>query len=242
MVRVPLATNTVVVNFEQLAANVLDTAVDVILLDTTFWGGIRACVKAAGVCETFQLGVAVHSSGELGIQLATMLHLGAVIPNLSFAADAHYHHLTDDIIEGGLMQYEDGVDRGARRAGAGRQAGSRQAAAVSRAVPASSAAIRTIRTRCGPAGPRSAQRSVGGPEGRPRARGVGATPRAAVRSTPSTPARRSPPRASRDAASRRGARSPVPGPTPPVALSRESSRRKNGWKIFSTASAGTPGP
>jgi glucarate dehydratase len=35
-IRVPLATNTVVVNFEQLAANVLDTAVDVILLDTTF--------------------------------------------------------------------------------------------------------------------------------------------------------------------------------------------------------------
>src|SRR5207248_7309950 len=108
MVRVPLSTNTVVVNFEQLAANVLDTAVDVILLDTTFWGGIRACVKAAGVCETFQLGVAVHSSGELGIQLASMLHLGAVIPNLSFAADAHYHHLTGDIIEGGLMGYEAG--------------------------------------------------------------------------------------------------------------------------------------
>jgi glucarate dehydratase len=108
MVRVPLATNTVVVNFEQLAANALDTAVDVILLDTTFWGGIRACVKAAGVCETFQLGVAVHSSGELGIQLATMLHLGAVLPNLSFAADAHYHHLTDDVIEGGLMPYNGG--------------------------------------------------------------------------------------------------------------------------------------
>lgn len=108
MVRIPLATNTVVVNFEQLAANALDTAVDVILLDTTFWGGIRPCVKAAGVCETFQLGVAVHSSGELGIQLATMLHLGAVIPNLSFAADAHYHHLTDDIIEGGLMPYVNG--------------------------------------------------------------------------------------------------------------------------------------
>jgi glucarate dehydratase len=108
-VRMPLATNTVVVGFEQLAANVLNTAVDVILLDTTFWGGIRQCVKAAGVCETFQLGVAVHSSGELGIQLATMLHLGAVIPNLSFAADAHYHHLTDDIIEGGKFKYEGGT-------------------------------------------------------------------------------------------------------------------------------------
>jgi glucarate dehydratase len=111
MVRVPLATNTVVVNFEQLAANVLDPAVDVILLDTTFWGGIRPCVKAAGICETFQLGVAVHSSGELGVQLATMLHLGAAVPNLAFAADAHYHHLLDDVILGGKLPYEDGAMR-----------------------------------------------------------------------------------------------------------------------------------
>ena len=108
-VRIPLATNTVVVNFEQLAANLLDPAVDVILLDTTFWGGIRPCIKAAGVCETFQTGIAVHSSGELGIQLASMLHLGAVLPNLAFAADAHYHHLVDDVIEGGLMTYKNGA-------------------------------------------------------------------------------------------------------------------------------------
>ena len=105
----------------------LDTAVDVILLDTTFWGGIRACVKAAGVCETFQLGVAVHSSGELGIQLATMLHLGAVIPNLSFAADAHYHHLTDDIIEGGRIATRT-ARSGAGRPGPRREARSREAA------------------------------------------------------------------------------------------------------------------
>jgi glucarate dehydratase len=108
-VRMPLATNTVIINFEQLAVNILNTAVDVVLLDTTFWGGIRACVKAAGICETFQTGVAVHSSGELGIQLATMLHLGSALPSLSFAADAHYHHLTDDIIAGGKMRYENGA-------------------------------------------------------------------------------------------------------------------------------------
>ena len=107
-VKLPIATNTVVINFEQLAENVRNGAVDVILLDTTFWGGIRPCVKAAGVCETFGLGVAVHSSGELGIQLATMLHLGAVLPNLGYAADAHYHHLVDDIIVGGKMRYVDG--------------------------------------------------------------------------------------------------------------------------------------
>lgn len=109
MVRIPTATNTVVVTFEQLAANLRDPACDVILLDTTFWGGIRPCVKAAGVCETFQQGIAVHSSGELGIQLATMLHLGAVLPNLTFAGDAHYHHLTDDVIEGGKFTYRDGA-------------------------------------------------------------------------------------------------------------------------------------
>ncbi len=107
-VRIPLATNTVVVNFEQLVANLRDPAVDVVLLDTTFWGGIRPCVKAAQICEAFQLGVSVHSSGELGIQLATMLHLAAVLPNLTFAADAHYHHLRDDIIQGGKLAYVNG--------------------------------------------------------------------------------------------------------------------------------------
>ena len=107
-VRIPTATNTVVVTFEQLAANLRDPASDVVLLDTTFWGGIRACLKAASVCETMQTGIAVHSSGELGIQLATMLHLGAVLPNLTFAGDAHYHHLTDDVILGGKLPYRDG--------------------------------------------------------------------------------------------------------------------------------------
>ena len=64
LVPIPTATNTVVVDFQALAANVLNRAVDVILLDTTFWGGIRPCIKAAGVCETMGLGVAVHSSGR----------------------------------------------------------------------------------------------------------------------------------------------------------------------------------
>ena len=104
----PTATNTVVVNFEQLAANIRLEAVDVVLLDTTFWGGLRQAHKAGTVLETFQYGASVHSSGELGIQLASMLHLGAALPNLGFAADAHYHHLVDDIIVGGKMEYRGG--------------------------------------------------------------------------------------------------------------------------------------
>lgn len=107
-VRIPTATNTVVVNFEQLAQSVRHDLVDVVLLDTTFWGGLRQAHKAGTVLETFQYGASVHSSGELGIQLASMLHLGAALPNLSFAADAHYHHLADDIIVGGKMAYVGG--------------------------------------------------------------------------------------------------------------------------------------
>ncbi|MGH9511401.1 MAG: enolase C-terminal domain-like protein [Terriglobales bacterium] len=107
-VKIPTATNTVVVNFEQLAGCIRTEAIDVILLDTTFWGGLRQAWKAGVVCEKFQRGVSVHSSGELGIQLATMLHLGAALPNLTFAADAHYHHLQDDILVGGKLKYVDG--------------------------------------------------------------------------------------------------------------------------------------
>jgi glucarate dehydratase len=107
-VRIPTATNQVVVNFEQLAQSIRHDLVDVVLLDTTFWGGLRQAHKAGTVLETFQYGAAVHSSGELGIQLASMLHLGAALPNLGFAADAHYHHLRDDIIVGGPMKYEGG--------------------------------------------------------------------------------------------------------------------------------------
>lgn len=109
LVRIPTATNTIVVNFEQLAANSAMKSVDVVLLDTTFWGGIRPCLKAAAVCETLGVAIAVHSSGELGVQLATMLHLGAATANLAYAADAHYHHLTDDVIVGGKFRYADGA-------------------------------------------------------------------------------------------------------------------------------------
>jgi len=108
LVRTPTSTNTVVINLEQLAACIRLEAVDVILLDTTFWGGLRQAYKAGQVLETFQWGASVHSSGELGIQLSTMLHLGAALPNLSFAADAHYHHLQGDVIQGGKLECKDG--------------------------------------------------------------------------------------------------------------------------------------
>ena len=160
---IPLATNTVVVNFEQLATNVRDPAVDVDPAGHHVLGRHPGLRQGGGVCETFQLGVAVHSSGELGIQLATMLHLGAVLPNLSYAADAHYHHLPrrrdrrrQDVLRGRR-------DRGAVRPGAGRPARPGQGGRVRRALPG--AGRLPVRPGPGPARlvPAGAQRPVGRP-------------------------------------------------------------------------------
>lgn len=104
----PIATNHIVVNPDQLAPGIKMEAVDVILIDPHFWGGITAARAAAMVCSVFGLGVSMHSGGELGISLAAMLQLASTLPNITFAADAHYHHLMDDIIRGGKMQYQDG--------------------------------------------------------------------------------------------------------------------------------------
>jgi len=106
---IPLATNHIVVNFDQLAPAVKMEAVDVILIDPHFWGGITAARRAANICDVFGLGVSMHSGGELGISLAAMLHTAASLSNLGFAADAHYHHLADDVIKGGKFRYVDGA-------------------------------------------------------------------------------------------------------------------------------------
>ena len=38
-----------------------------------------------------------------------MLHLAAVLPSLTYAPDAHYHQLVDDVIVGGKLEYRDGA-------------------------------------------------------------------------------------------------------------------------------------
>jgi glucarate dehydratase len=40
--------------------------------------------------------------------MAAMLHSAAAMPQLAFAADAHYHHLRDDILMGGKLTYNKG--------------------------------------------------------------------------------------------------------------------------------------
>ncbi len=105
--RVPLATNMCVVSFDQLAPGIRLEAIDVLLADVHYWGGLRANQKMLAVCEAFQLGVGMHSDRELGISTAAMLHLAAAYPQISYAIDSHYHDQVDDVIAE-PFQYREG--------------------------------------------------------------------------------------------------------------------------------------
>ncbi|QHV94148.1 enolase C-terminal domain-like protein [Spirosoma endbachense] len=107
-VRIPIATNMYPAKFDDLGPAIRMGAVDIVLTDIHYWEGPRGVKDLVAVCNTFNMGVAMHSGAEFGIELAAMIHTASTIPTMTFAGDAHYHYLTDDIIEGGLMKYENG--------------------------------------------------------------------------------------------------------------------------------------
>jgi glucarate dehydratase len=110
-IRIPIATNMYPARFDDLAPAIRMGAVDIVLTDIHYWEGPKGVKDLAAICNTFNLGIAMHSGAEFGIELAAMLHTASTIPTMSFAGDAHYHYLTDDIIEGGPMPYKNGCIR-----------------------------------------------------------------------------------------------------------------------------------
>ena len=105
---VPLASNMACFGHEDIAPAALLEAVDVVLADPHWYGGLRATKSLAMALEALNLDMGMHSGTEFGVSLAAVLHLVAAIPNLAHAPDAHYHYLDDDIIQGGKLNYEDG--------------------------------------------------------------------------------------------------------------------------------------
>ncbi len=110
-VRIPIATNMYPAKFDDLGPAIRLDAVDVVLTDLHYWEGPRGVKELCAVLRTFNLGVGMHSGAEFGIELAAMLHTACTIPHMTFAGDAVYNHLTDDIIVGGKLRYEDGCLR-----------------------------------------------------------------------------------------------------------------------------------
>lgn len=104
----PLATNMCVVAFDQLAPAVAMGSVKVVLSDHHYWGGLQRSRLLAGICDTFGLGLSMHSNSHLGISLAAMVHLAAATPNLNYACDTHWPWKTEDVIRPGTLDIVDG--------------------------------------------------------------------------------------------------------------------------------------
>jgi glucarate dehydratase len=101
----PLATNMCVTSFEEIPEAVALESVKVVLSDHHYWGGFRASLKLAAICETFGWGLSMHSNTHLGISLAAMTHLAAAVPNLTYACDTHSPWTREDVIQPGAIEW-----------------------------------------------------------------------------------------------------------------------------------------
>jgi len=98
----------VVTDMKEFRRNVALNGVQIVLSDHHYWGGLRATQVLATMCDTFGLGLSMHSNSHVGISLMAMSHLAAAVPNLSYACDTHYPWQDDEVIRGGKVPIVDG--------------------------------------------------------------------------------------------------------------------------------------
>ena len=90
------------------ALNVLKReAADVIHVDPRFDAGFMGARLTAGMAEAAGP-VLTHSFVQLGVAQSAIMHLIASGPNFTLANQSSYHELSDDVIKGGLLQFEGG--------------------------------------------------------------------------------------------------------------------------------------
>jgi glucarate dehydratase len=107
----PLATNMCVTGFEHLPQAIEHGAVQIVLSDHHFWGGLRATQRLSGICETWGLSLSMHSNSHLGISLAAMTHLGSVLPTIAYACDTHRPWQSEDVVLADPLPFVDGAIR-----------------------------------------------------------------------------------------------------------------------------------
>ena len=105
---IPLATNMCTTSFEEIPESVRLWSEDIILSDHHFWGGLRESVNLGKVCQTFGKGLSMHSNSHLGISLMAMVHMAAAIPNLNYDLDTHYPWQSEEVIQGGRVNFSEG--------------------------------------------------------------------------------------------------------------------------------------
>lgn len=109
LIDMPLATNLVVVEFDQIIEAVKKDAVQIVLSDHHYWRGATGAIHLGEMCRAANLGVSMHSNSHLGISLAAMCHVAAATPNLTYDCDTHYPWSSKEIIKGGRPAFKDGA-------------------------------------------------------------------------------------------------------------------------------------
>lgn len=108
--KLPLATNMVVVSPETLEPAVDAGAVDIVLADHHYWGGLAVTRELGRACAEYGLGLSMHSNSHLGVSLAAMVHAAAATPELDHACDTHYPwNAASDIVVPGTIAFADGA-------------------------------------------------------------------------------------------------------------------------------------
>jgi glucarate dehydratase len=109
-VNTPLASNVAVTSFADLPESVRSDAAQIVLCDPHYWGGIRQVQHLGKVCQTFGLGLSMHSNTHLGLSLMAMTHAAAATPWLTYACDTHYpwQSAEGEIVKGGRIPFERG--------------------------------------------------------------------------------------------------------------------------------------
>jgi len=117
----PLATNVAVTSFADIPRAIELDAVQVILCDHHYWGGMRQVQHLAKLCKVFGIGLSMHSNSHLGVSLMGMAHVAAATPHLTYACDTHYPWQSekDEVVAGGRVAIVNGCVRIADKPGLG---------------------------------------------------------------------------------------------------------------------------
>jgi glucarate dehydratase len=108
--KLKMSTNMCVVEFDDIAPAIRNEPIDVVLADHHYWGGITACQSLGTIARSLGWVLSQHSNSHTGISMAAMIHVAALVPELTVASDTHYPWLVEsaEIIAGGKLPIVNG--------------------------------------------------------------------------------------------------------------------------------------
>ncbi|HZT32041.1 MAG TPA: enolase C-terminal domain-like protein [Bryobacteraceae bacterium] len=112
-IHTPQASNVAVTSFADVPQAARLDAVQIVLSDPHYWGGMRQVQYLSHLAGVLGMGLSMHSNSHLGVSLMAMTHVAAACPNLTFACDTHYPWQTakDEVVTGGRVPIVDGSVR-----------------------------------------------------------------------------------------------------------------------------------